>query len=74
MCFSTSRKVAPRVDIGFVPPRLWVTSGLPTILESASSITTSAFLVTYLVRLPTSGLRAHVIQRGLHFPGPSSDV
>jgi hypothetical protein len=48
---------------------------LPTILESASSITTSAFLVTYLVRLSTSGLRAHVIQRGLNFPvGPSSDV
>ena len=38
MCFSTSRKVAPRVDIGFVPPRLWVTSGLPTILESASRL------------------------------------
>ncbi len=37
MCFSTSRKVAPRVDTGFAPPRLWITSGLATILELASS-------------------------------------
>ena len=32
-----------RVHIGFAPPRLWITSGLPTILELASSITTGAF-------------------------------
>jgi hypothetical protein len=36
-----------RVHIGFAPPRLWITSGLPTILELASSITTSAFIGTY---------------------------
>jgi hypothetical protein len=32
-----------RVHIGFAPPRLWITSGLPTILELASPITTCAF-------------------------------
>ena len=32
-----------RVHIGFAPPRLWITSGLPTILELASSITICAF-------------------------------
>jgi hypothetical protein len=32
-----------RVHIGFAPPRLWITSGLTTTLELASSITTCAF-------------------------------
>src|SRR5271163_1855234 len=39
-----------RVHIGFAPPRLWITSGLPTILELASSITTCAFSGTYSSR------------------------
>ena len=46
----------PGVHVGFTSPRLWITSRLPTILEFASLITTSAFLDAYLVRLPTSGL------------------
>src|SRR5271170_5090105 len=33
----------PGVHVGFTSPRLWITSGLPTILEFASLITTSAF-------------------------------
>jgi hypothetical protein len=33
----------PGVHVGFTSPRLWITSGLPTILELASLITTSAF-------------------------------
>jgi hypothetical protein len=46
-----------RVHIGFAPPGLWITSGLPTILELASSITTSAFLGTNPADEPiTSGL------------------
>jgi hypothetical protein len=65
MCFSTSRKVAPRVDIGFALPRLWITSGLPTILELASSIATRAFLGTNLVGLPTSGLLARIVSEWL---------
>ena len=36
-----------RVHIGFAPPRLWITSGLPAILELASSITTCAFIITH---------------------------
>jgi hypothetical protein len=35
-----------RVHIGFAPPRLWITSGLPTILELASPITTCSFVGT----------------------------
>lgn len=36
----------PGVHVGFTSPRLWITSGLPTILELASLITTSAFTGT----------------------------
>jgi len=52
----------PGVHVGFTSPRLWITSGLPTILELASLITTSAFTGT------DRGLLRSFWVRGLPFP------
>jgi hypothetical protein len=61
----------PGVHVGFTSPRLWITSGLPTILELASLITTSAFLVTEPTRRIAVKLGNTTVdwkQRTLRFP------